>query len=166
MRGYKPGRFSFNVKGGRCEACKGDGYNTIEMQFPARRDRALRGLPRRPLQTAKHWRFRYKDHTIADVLNLTVDEAAVLFEANPGISRKLNTLQAVGLGYIRLGQPATTLSGGEAQASQAEYGNCRNAQPDAPSICWTNRLPDSPSTMLRPCLACCSDWSTVATRSS
>ena len=114
MRGYKPGRFSFNVKGGRCEACKGDGYNTIEMQF----------LPdvTVPCEVCHGDRYnrealeiRYKDHTIADVLNLTVDEAALLFEANPGISRKLNTLRAVGLGYIRLGQPATTLSGGEAQ---------------------------------------------------
>ncbi len=114
MRGYKPGRFSFNVKGGRCEACKGDGYNTIEMQF----------LPdvTVPCEVCHGDRYnrealeiRYKDRTIADVLNMTVDEAAALFEANPTVSRKLRTLQAVGLGYIRLGQPATTLSGGEAQ---------------------------------------------------
>ena len=114
MRGYKPGRFSFNVKGGRCEACKGDGYNTIEMQF----------LPdvTVPCEVCHGDRYnrealeiRYKDQTIADVLNMTVDEAAVLFDANPTVSRKLRTLQAVGLGYIRLGQPATTLSGGEAQ---------------------------------------------------
>ena len=114
MRGYKPGRFSFNVKGGRCEACKGDGYNTIEMQF----------LPdvTVPCEVCHGDRYnrealeiRYKDQTIADVLNMTVDEAAVLFDANPTISRKLRTLQAVGLGYVRLGQPATTLSGGEAQ---------------------------------------------------
>ncbi len=114
MRGYKPGRFSFNVKGGRCEACRGDGYNTIEMQF----------LPdvTVPCEVCHGDRYnrealeiRYKDHTIADVLNLTVDEAVELFDAHPAISRKLRTLQAVGLGYIRLGQPATTLSGGEAQ---------------------------------------------------
>ena len=114
MRGYKPGRFSFNVKGGRCEACKGDGYNTIEMQF----------LPdvTVPCEICQGDRYnrealeiRYKDQTIADVLNMTVDEAAVLFDANPTVSRKLRTLQAVGLGYIKLGQPATTLSGGEAQ---------------------------------------------------
>ena len=114
MRGYKPGRFSFNVKGGRCEACRGDGYNTIEMQF----------LPdvTVPCEVCRGNRYnrealeiRYKDHTIADVLNLTVDEAVDVFDAHPAISRKLRTLQAVGLGYIRLGQPATTLSGGEAQ---------------------------------------------------
>ena len=114
MRGYKPGRFSFNVKGGRCEACKGDGYNTIEMQF----------LPdvTVPCEVCHGDRYnrealeiRYKDQTIADVLNMTVDEAAALFDAHPTISRKLRTLQAVGLGYIKLGQPATTLSGGEAQ---------------------------------------------------
>ena len=114
MRGYKPGRFSFNVKGGRCEACKGDGYNTIEMQF----------LPdvTVPCEICHGDRYnrealeiRYKNCTIADVLNMTVDEAAVLFDANPTVSRKLRTMQAVGLGYIKLGQPATTLSGGEAQ---------------------------------------------------
>ena len=114
MRGYKPGRFSFNVKGGRCEACKGDGYNTIEMQF----------LPdvTVPCEVCEGNRYnrealeiRYKEHNIAEVLNLTVDEAVELFDANPTVSRKLRTLQAVGLGYIRLGQPATTLSGGEAQ---------------------------------------------------
>ena len=114
MRGYKPGRFSFNVKGGRCEACKGDGYNTIEMQF----------LPdvTVPCEVCQGDRYnrealeiRYKNQTIADILNMTVDEAAALFDANPTVSRKLRTLQAVGLGYIKLGQPATTLSGGEAQ---------------------------------------------------
>ena len=114
MRGYKPGRFSFNVKGGRCEACKGDGYNTIEMQFLPDVT-----VPCEVCQGARYNRealeIRYKERSIADVLSLTVDEAAELFEANPTVSRKLRTLQAVGLGYIRLGQPATTLSGGEAQ---------------------------------------------------
>ena len=114
MRGYKPGRFSFNVKGGRCEACKGDGYNTIEMQFLPDVT-----VPCEVCQGARYNRealeIRYKERSIAEVLSLTVDEAAELFEANPTVSRKLRTLQAVGLGYIRLGQPATTLSGGEAQ---------------------------------------------------
>ena len=114
MRGYKPGRFSFNVKGGRCEACKGDGYNTIEMQF----------LPdvTVPCEVCGGARYnrealeiRYKDCSIADVLNMTVDEAVELFDSHPTVRRKLSTLQAVGLGYIKLGQPATTLSGGEAQ---------------------------------------------------
>ena len=114
MRGYKPGRFSFNVKGGRCEACRGDGYNTIEMQF----------LPdvTVPCEVCGGARYNrealeihYKGFTIADVLDKTVDEAVEIFDAHPAIRRKLETLAAVGLGYIKLGQPATTLSGGEAQ---------------------------------------------------
>ncbi len=114
MRGYKPGRFSFNVKGGRCEACKGDGYIAIEMQF----------LPdvTVPCEVCRGDRYNrealeilYKGKTVAEVLHMTVDEAAELFQANPAIRRKLETIQAVGLGYIKLGQPATTLSGGEAQ---------------------------------------------------
>ena len=113
-RGYKPGRFSFNVKGGRCEACKGDGYNQIEMQFlpdvtvpceVCRSDRYNREALEIP--------FRGKN--IAEVLRLTVTEALEFFDAFPRAKRKLETLHAVGLGYIRLGQPATTLSGGEAQ---------------------------------------------------
>ncbi|TMC98463.1 MAG: excinuclease ABC subunit UvrA [Chloroflexi bacterium] len=114
VRGYMPGRFSFNVSGGRCEACEGDGMIKIEMHF----------LPdiyvscevckgRRYNREALEVRFRGK--SIADVLDMTVDEAAVLFENQPRIARKLHTLQDVGLGYIRLGQPATQLSGGEAQ---------------------------------------------------
>jgi len=114
MRGYKPGRFSFNVKGGRCEACQGDGILKIEMQF----------LPDIyvPCEVCKGARYnretlqiQYKGKNITEVLNMTVDEAAQFFEAIPAIRRKLKTLQDVGLGYIRLGQPATTLSGGEAQ---------------------------------------------------
>jgi excinuclease ABC subunit A len=114
VRGYKPGRFSFNVSGGRCEACQGDGMIKIEMHF----------LPdiyvtcevckgRRYNREALEVRFRGKN--IADVLAMTVDEAAALFENQPRIARKMHTLQDVGLGYIRLGQPATQLSGGEAQ---------------------------------------------------
>jgi excinuclease ABC subunit A len=114
VRGYKPGRFSFNVPGGRCEACEGDGMIKIEMHF----------LPdiyvscevckgRRYNREALEVKFRGK--SIADVLEMTVDEAAQLFENQPRIARKMQTLQDVGLGYIRLGQPATQLSGGEAQ---------------------------------------------------
>ena len=114
MRGYKPGRFSFNVKGGRCEACQGDGIIKIEMHF----------LPDVyvPCEVCKGLRYnretlevRYKGKNIADVLDMTVDQAVEFFRHIPKIHRKLMTLQDVGLGYIRLGQPATTLSGGEAQ---------------------------------------------------
>jgi len=114
VRGYKAGRFSFNVRGGRCEACQGQGQLRIEMQF----------LPdvyvlcevchgarfnRETLQV------RFKGKTIADVLDTTVDEGLEFFGAIPAIARRLETLQSVGLGYVKIGQPATTLSGGEAQ---------------------------------------------------
>jgi len=114
VRGYKPGRFSFNVKGGRCEACQGDGLIKIEMHF----------LPDVYVQcdVCKGRRYnretleiRFKDQSIADVLDMTVDEGADFFTAVPVIRDKLVTLQRVGLGYIHLGQAATTLSGGEAQ---------------------------------------------------
>jgi excinuclease ABC subunit A len=114
VRGYGPGRFSFNVKGGRCEACQGDGIIQIEMQF----------LPdvyvtcevchgtrySREVQEVK-----FRGHSISEVLDMTVDEAIAVFENVPRIMNKLRTLRDVGLGYIRLGQPATQLSGGEAQ---------------------------------------------------
>ncbi len=114
IRGYKPGRFSFNVKGGRCEACRGDGIIKIEMQF----------LPDVyvPCEVCAGQRYNrealevtYKAKTIADVLDLTIDEANAFFESIPSIHNKLKTLVDVGLGYMRVGQPATTLSGGEAQ---------------------------------------------------
>ena len=114
MRGYKPGRFSFNVKGGRCEACQGDGIIRIEMQF----------LPDVyvPCEVCHGKRYnrealeiRYKGKSIADVLDMTVDEGLEFFQNVPRIRTKLQTLAKVGLGYIKLGQPATTLSGGEAQ---------------------------------------------------
>ena len=114
MRGYKAGRFSFNVKGGRCEACRGDGILKIEMQF----------LPDVyvPCEVCKGARYNretlevhYKGKTIAEVLDMTIDEAVEFFANVPRIARKLEIIRDVGLGYIRLGQPATTLSGGEAQ---------------------------------------------------
>ncbi|MGD9310346.1 MAG: excinuclease ABC subunit UvrA [Desulfosarcina sp.] len=114
MRGYKKGRFSFNVKGGRCEACHGDGYIKVEMHFLA--DVYV------PCETCHGKRFneatleiRYKDHSIADVLDLSVMQARDLFRNHPRIRRILDTLMDVGLSYIKLGQAATTLSGGEAQ---------------------------------------------------
>ncbi|MGY1729351.1 excinuclease ABC subunit UvrA [Geodermatophilus sp. SYSU D01062] len=114
IRGYQPGRFSFNVKGGRCEACSGDGTLKIEMNF----------LPDVyvPCEVCKGARFNretlevhYKGKTVAEVLDMPIEEAADFFAAIPSISRYLRTLTDVGLGYVRLGQPATTLSGGEAQ---------------------------------------------------
>ncbi|HEC22928.1 MAG TPA: excinuclease ABC subunit UvrA, partial [Chloroflexi bacterium] len=114
VRGYKPGRFSFNVRGGRCEACQGQGVLQVEMQFlpdvyiPCDVCHGKR-YNRETLQV------RFKGLNISEVLDLTVDEALEVFEAFPAIVKKLRTLESVGLGYIRLGQPATTLSGGEAQ---------------------------------------------------
>jgi excinuclease ABC subunit A len=114
VRGYKPGRFSFNVKGGRCEACKGDGTIKIEMHF----------LPDVyvPCEVCKGQRYNrdtlqilWKGHSIADVLDMSIEEALGFFENQPRIARILQTIYDVGLGYVRLGQPATTLSGGEAQ---------------------------------------------------
>ena len=114
IRGYKPGRFSFNVKGGRCEACGGNGYKTIEMRF----------LPdiMVPCEVCHGKRYnretlevRYKGKSIADVLDMTVNQAVEFFENVPEILRKIKTIQDVGLGYIKLGQPSTTLSGGESQ---------------------------------------------------
>lgn len=114
MRGYKTGRFSFNVKGGRCETCRGDGILKIEMHF----------LPDVyvPCEVCKGKRYsretlevKYKGKSISDVLELTIEEAVEFFQPIPKIHRKLATLLEVGLGYLRMGQPATTLSGGEAQ---------------------------------------------------
>lgn len=114
MRGYKPGRFSFNIKGGRCEACHGDGIIKIEMQFLSDVY-----VPCEVCHGARYNRetleVRYKGKNISDVLNMTVDEAIPFFENHDKILRKLKPLQEVGLGYIHLGQPATTMSGGEAQ---------------------------------------------------
>jgi excinuclease ABC subunit A len=114
MRGYTPGRFSFNVKGGRCEACQGDGIITIEMHF----------LPDVyvPCEVCKGRRYnaqtlevKYRGKTIADILEMRVDEASEFFVSIPRVHGKLRTICDVGLGYIKMGQPATTLSGGEAQ---------------------------------------------------
>ena len=135
-RGYKPGRFSFNVKGGRCEACQGDGVIKIEMHF----------LPDVYVQcdNCKGARYNretlevlFKNKSIAEVLQITVDEGTEFFSAVPSIRDKLVMLQRVGLGYIQIGQQATTLSGGEAQRVRS----CRAARPAKPSIFSTNPPP-------------------------
>ena len=114
IRGYKPGRFSFNVRGGRCETCGGNGYKTIEMNF----------LPdvMVPCEVCHGKRYnretlevRYKGKSIADILDMTINQAVEFFETVPNILQKIKTIQDVGLGYIKLGQPSTTLSGGESQ---------------------------------------------------
>jgi excinuclease ABC subunit A len=114
IRGYKTGRFSFNVKGGRCENCQGDGVIKIEMHF----------LPdvyvtcdvcKGKRYNREALEIKYKGSTISDVLDMTIDQASKFFENVPSIARKLDTLVEVGLGYVKLGQPATTFSGGEAQ---------------------------------------------------
>ena len=114
MRGYKPGRFSFNISGGRCEACSGNGYKSIEMNF----------LPDVlvPCEVCQGKRYnhetlevRFKGKSIADVLDMTINRAVEFFEHVPSILNKIKVLQEVGLGYIKLGQPSTTLSGGESQ---------------------------------------------------
>ena len=126
MRGYAPGRFSFNVRGGRCEACQGEGYIQIEMQF----------LPdvSVPCEVCKGRRYnreaqevQFKGKSIADVLDMTVEQAVEFFWNFPKIRAKLETMRDVGLGYIRLGQPATTLSGGEAQRVKLSTELCRRA---------------------------------------
>lgn len=114
VRGYKSGRFSFNVKGGRCENCQGDGVIKIEMHFlPDVYAQCDECHGKRYNREALE--IKYKDKTIADVLDMTIDQAAEFFDSVPNIARKLQTLVEVGLGYIKLGQPATTFSGGEAQ---------------------------------------------------
>ena len=119
-RGYKPGRFSFNVKGGRCEACSGDGIIKIEMQFLS--DVYV------PCEVCKGKRYnretlevKYKGKNIADVLEMTVEEAERFFENLPSIHRKIETLMDVGMGYVKMGQPSTQLSGGEAQRIKLAY---------------------------------------------
>ena len=150
VRGYKPGRFSFNVRGGRCEACSGDGIIKIEMHF----------LPDVyiPCEVCKGKRYnretlevKYKGKTIADVLDMTVDEATEFFENIPRVYRRLKTLQDVGLGYIRLGQPALSLSGGEAQRVKLATELSRRSTGRL-CICWMSLLPGCTRKTLNICL--------------
>ena len=165
VRGYGPGRFSFNVKGGRCENCAGDGTIKIEMNF----------LPDVyvPCEVCKGARYNrdtlevhYKGRTIAEVLDMPIEEAAVFFEPIPAIYRHLQTLVDVGLGYVRLGQPAPTLSGGEAQRVKLASASCRSAPPAAPCTCSTSPRPACTSRTSASCCSCSRAWSTRATRSS
>ena len=162
-RGYKPGRFSFNVKGGRCEVCRGDGQIKIEMHFlpdvyvPCEQCHGKR-YNRETLEV------RFKGKTIADVLEMPIEEALEFFEHIPKIRRRVETLNDVGLGYMRLGQPATTLSGGEAQrvklAAELSQGGDR-AHAVHPRRA-DDRACTSPTSS--GCSRCCSGWSTRATR--
>lgn len=140
IRGYKPGRFSFNVAGGRCETCKGNGYKTIEMNF----------LPNVlvPCEACNGQRYnretlevRFKGKSIADVLDMTINRAVEFFDGFPNILHKIKVLQEVGLGYIKLGQPSSTLSGGECQRVKLATELAKKIQ-DVLYTCWTNRQPD------------------------
>ena len=163
IRGYQQGRFSFNVKGGRCEACAGDGTIKIEMNF----------LPDVyvPCEVCKGARYNretlevhYKGKTISEVLDMPIEEAAEFFAPISRISRFLDTLVDVGLGYVRLGQPAPTLSGGEAQRVKLATELVRSVRPAARSTSWTSRPPACTSRTWPSCWACCSRWLTRATR--
>ena len=139
VRGYKPGRFSFNVKGGRCEACEGNGATRVDMDFLADMWVSC------PICEGKRFdretlEVKYKGHSIADVLDLDVQEALELFKHIPSIARVLGTLYDVGLGYIKLGQPAPTLSGGEAQRIKLGRELCKRST-GGRSTCWTNPRP-------------------------
>ena len=161
-RGYKPGRFSFNVKGGRCEACQGDGLLKIEMHF----------LPdvyvtcdvchgqRYNRETLE---VKFKGRSIADVLDMTVEDAVEFFKAVPGIRDKMAMLAEVGLGYIKVGQQATTLSGGEAQRVKLSR-SCRGGPPARPSTSSTSRPPASISRTSASCSKSSTRWSSRATR--
>ena len=164
LRGYKPGRFSFNVKGGRCEACRGEGINKIEMHFLPDvyvRCEVCQGLR----YNASSLEIRYKGKTIAEVLEMTVDQALEFFGPVPALRDKLQTLADVGLGYIQLGQSATTLSGGEAQRLKLSR-ELANGPPAAPSTSWTSPPPGSTWRISKNCSWCSTAWWRKATPSS
>ena len=158
-RGYGPGRFSFNVKGGRCEACQGDGVIKVEMHF----------LPDIyvPCDVCKGKRYnretleiRYKGKSIHEVLEMTIEEAREFFDAVPALARKLQTLMDVGLSYIKLGQSATTLSGGSGSSCPA---SCPSATPARPCTSSTNRPPACTSPTSSNCSTCSTACATTAT---
>ena len=162
VRGYQPGRFSFNVKGGRCEACTGDGTIKIEMNF----------LPDVyvPCEVCHGARYNretlevhFKGKTIAEVLDMPIEEALEFFAAIPAIARHLQTLTDVGLGYVRLGQPAPTLSGGEAQRVKLAA-ELQKRSTGAPSTFSTSRRRACTSRTSASCWASSAGWSTPATR--
>ena len=154
MRGYQPGRFTFNVKGGRCEACAGDGTIKIEMHF----------LPDVyvPCEVCKGARYNrdtlditFKGKNIAEVLDLPCEEALEFFANQPAIARHMQTLVDVGLGYVRLGQPAPTLSGGEAQRVKLSSASWPSARPATPSTSSTSPPPACTSRTSASCSPCC-----------
>jgi excinuclease ABC subunit A len=162
-RGYTPGRFSFNVRGGRCEACQGDGVIKVEMHF----------LPDIyvPCDQCKGKRYnretleiKYKGKTIHEVLDMTIEEAREFFDAVPALARKLQTLMDVGLTYIRLGQSATTLSGGEAQRVKLAR-ELSNAVPARRCIFSMSRPPVCTLPISSSCWTCCTSCAIRATPS-
>ena len=161
IRGYLPGRFSFNVSGGRCEACSGDGTIKIEMHF----------LPDVyvPCEVCKGARYNrdtlditFKGKNIAEVLDMPCEEALTFFANQPVIGRHMQTIVDVGLGYVRLGQPAPTLSGGRRRGSSSRA-SWPSARPVTPSTCWTSPPPGCTSRTCDGCSQCCPAWSTRAT---
>ena len=162
-RGYRPGRFSFNVKGGRCEACQGDGVIAIEMHFlPDVYVTCEQCKGRR--YNRETLEVQYRGKSIADVLELTVDQALPLMENFPAIANKLRTLQRVGLGYIELGQSATTLSGGEAQRVKLGARAVARGARGGRSTCSTSPRRACTSRTSASCSTCWASWWTRATR--